>query len=317
MDITPSMHFSRAFDYASAVTADRFTSPLWRVTDFLRGSKFKPSLREIKSFGRTVVAAAQEKRSKQQASVVRPAQTMHSNLINSFLDNISDPKIVADAATNFLSAGRDTTAQSLTWTIYSLLRHPHLLDALISSLEHSFPQYARGESLPLSYSNISNPHDLPLAQAIFAETTRLNPAVPFEMKESTAPTTLPDGTYLPNGAVVLWIPYGLARSPSIWGPDPAQFDPYRWIQKDEKDEEYIITKSAFENPVFNAGPRMCIGKRLAEVLALRVFPELLWKWEFTEVRGKGEVDGVRVTAESLTAPMEGGLPVLVKRCAIR
>ena len=312
------MPFSRAFDYASAVTADRFTSPLWRITDFLWGSKFKASLREVKSFGKIVVEAAQQKRSKQQQLLdPRLNAPMSNNLINSLLDHISDPEIVADAAMNFLSAGRDTTAQSLTWIMYSLMRHPQYLEALVSSLQQSFPDCPRGKSLPLSYSIISSPHDLPLAQAIFAETTRLNPAVPFEIKESTAATTLPDGTFLPKGAVVVWIPYGLARSPSIWGPDAATFNPYRWIEEQNNGTQHVITKSAFENPVFNAGPRTCIGKRLAEVLAVRVFSELVWRWEFTEVRGKGEVKGERVTAESLTAPMEGGLPVRVKKSVDR
>ena len=316
MDITPSMPFSRAFDYASAVTADRFTNPLWRLTDFLWGSKFKPSLREVKSFGKSVVTAAQEKRSRLQSLDAKSASLMRSNLITSLLDHISDPEIVADAAMNFLSAGRDTTAQSLAWTIYSLLRHPHYIDALVSSLDQTFPRCARGETLPLSYSKLSGAHDLPLAQAIFAETTRLNPAVPFEMKESTAPTTLPDGTFLPKDAVVIWIPYGLARSPSIWGVDAASFNPYRWIERQHDGTEHIVTKSVFENPVFNAGPRMCIGKRLAEVLAMRIVPELIWKWEFTEIRGRGEVGGERVTAESLTAPMEGGLPVKVRKVVL-
>ena len=314
------MPFSKAFDYASGVTADRFTNPLWRVTDFLNGSKFRPCLREIKAFGLSVVAAAQQKRSKSESSSDQPlhqsALPLRVNLIDSLLDHIYSPQTVADSAINFLSAGRDTTAQSLTWTIYYLLRNPSILAALRESLHETFPSYTRRDALPLSYAAVSAPHALSYAQAIFAESIRLTPAVPFELKESTAESTLPDGTYLPKGSVVLWIPYSLARSPEIWGPDAAIFLPERWIEEQGDGSKKVITRSAFENPVFNAGPRMCIGKKMAEILAVRVFIELLWRWDIEEVRGKGEVGGERVIAESLTSPMEGGLPVRVSRARL-
>lgn len=238
---------------------------------------------------------------------------MHTILVDSLLEHISNPETVADAAVNFLSAGRDTTAQSLTWTVYSLLRHPAWKTALLNSIQDSFPSSARGSPLPLSYDVLSGQHALPYAQAIFAEALRLNPAVPFELKESTAATVLPDGTNLPSGAVVIWIPYGLARSPEIWGSDAAIFNPKRWLERQVDGTLHIVTRTAFENPVFNAGPRMCIGKRMAEVLALHVLVQLLWKWDFEEVRGRGEIGGKRVMAESLTAPMQGGLPVKVRR----
>ena len=57
---------------------------------------------------------------------------------------------------------------------------------------------------------------------------------------------------------------------------------------------------------------MCIGKTMAEVLALKVLIHLFGRWEFKEVRGGGEVDGFRVVGEGLTAPIRGGLPVTVR-----
>ena len=311
--MSPDLPFSQAFDYASAITADRFTNPLWRVGEFFSGFKFRSSLKEVKSFGLNIVTAAVRRRSKAKLHTTAGGESPHTVLVDSLLDHISSPDIVADAAINFLSAGRDTTAQSLTWTVYSLLRHPEWNTALLNSIQQTFPSNERGAALPLSYEMVSGQHSLPYAQAIFAEALRLNPAVPFELKETVAATVLPDGTSLPAGAVVIWIPYGLARSPEIWGCDAARFDPSRWLERQSDGTTIVVTRSAFENPVFNAGPRMCIGKRMAEVLALRVLAQLVWEWDIEEVRGSGEIAEKRVMAESLTAPMQGGLPVKVQR----
>ena len=40
-----------------------------------------------------------------------------------------------DAVLNFIIAGRDTTAQTLTWTIYYLIMHPRVEIKLISEIE--------------------------------------------------------------------------------------------------------------------------------------------------------------------------------------
>ena len=313
MEISPDLPFSQAFDYASQITANRFTNPLWRVGELLSGFKFRASLREVKAFGLSIVNAAVRRRSKAKLSSAVEADSLHIILVDSLLDHISDPETVADAAVNFLSAGRDTTAQSLTWTVYSLLRHPKWKTVLLKSIQETLPCSSRGTALPLSYEVVSGQQALPYAQAIFAEALRLYPAVPFELKESTSATTLPDGTSLPAGAVVIWIPFGLARSPCIWGADAACFNPDRWLEKQSDGSINIVTRSAFENPVFNAGPRMCIGKRMAEVLAIRVLVQLMWEWDIEEARGSGEIGQRRVMAESLTAPMQDGLPVKVRR----
>ena len=313
MEISPDLPFSQAFDYASAITADRFTNPLWRVGELFSGFKFRASIQEVKSFGLNIVNSAVRRRSKADPAATTGSESSNIILVDSLLDHISSPDVVADAAVNFLSAGRDTTAQSLTWTIYSLLRHPEWYNELLNSIQEAFPSHVRGAALPLSFETVSGQHALPYAQAVFAEALRLNPAVPLELKETTTATILPDGTSLPAGAVVIWISYGLARSAEIWGSDAARFNPNRWLEKQLDGTAIVVTRSAFENPVFNAGPRMCIGKRMAEVLALKVLAQLVWEWDIEEVRGLGEIGGRRVMAESLTAPMQGGLPVKVHR----
>jgi cytochrome P450 len=355
MDISPDMPFSKAFDHASAVTNSRFTNPFWRLQTFLFGRSFRRSCAKVHDFGASVVQNA--KSSKSSSSKASETSPTSSNLITSLLAHISDPATVAASATNYLSAGRDTTAQTLTWTFHLLLSNPNTIAPLLAAIEDhwealrlsyrseltqksgptSFTSFSQLErpSLPLPFSCLSpvpNSVLLPF-HAAFAESLRLTPAVPFEIKETVHATELPDGTRLPSGAAVLWVPFAMARNPLIWGSDAKEFRPERWMVRDSaapgshlkvgntaagvelvKEEENqevghrteLLVKNSFENPVFNAGPRLCVGKKLAESLAVWVLAKVFWGWQLQEAD-----EEERVVGESLTAPMEGGLPVKV------
>lgn len=314
-----SLPFSKAFDFASGETTSRFTNPFWKIKEFFLGRNLRRAIAEVHSYGRTVVAEAVRKRSAKSTEEHSPLQ---SNLIDSLLDHLPSEALVADAAMNFLSAGRDTTAQSLTWTFYNLMRHPSIVPILREELASLLPDPSPDPSnsttppapppLPLTYDTVQ-PTSLPYTLALFSEVIRLYPPVPFELKESTAPTTFPDGTFLPANSIVLWVPWAMGRSTLIWGDDALVFRPERWLDygEDASGKPTLITVSAYANPVFNAGPRTCLGKKMAELLAVSVIAALVWEYEFEEVREKDL--GERVSQNSLTLPMEGGLPVRVRR----
>lgn len=317
MDMPASLPFSKAFDFASGAIGDRFQNPFWKIKEFIMGAPLYKAFFEVKEFGSDIVASTVEKREKSQTAVdksVQGVQLLQNNLINSLLDHIPDHQVVADAAMNYLSAGRDTTAQSLTWTLYLLLRYPRYQHLLIEELSKVFPSTAKGPNfLDITYDHVQ-PLSLPFAHSIFTETLRLYPPVPFELKECVAPTTFPDGTWLPKGSVVIWVPWAMGRSRRIWGENSEEFKPERWLNPAG---QIGLQKSAFEFPVFNGGPRSCLGKKLAELLAVAVLARLMWKYNFEEVMevrlggcGKGNE---RKSQNSLTLPMEGGLPVRVGR----
>lgn len=228
------------------------------------------------------------------------------------------------------SPGRDTTAQSLTWTLYLLMRHSTALSKILKELQTTFA--STNPDIPLSFDSVQ-PLSLPYTMAVFNESLRLYPPVPIEVKESTSATTFPDGTSLPNGSVVMWVPWAMGRSKQIWGEDADDFRPERWLLPSSDktlDPKFVngvainteiatsfISKSAFEFPVFNGGPRSCLGKKMAELLAVYVVANLVWKYDFEEIidpkLGGCGVGKSRLSQDSLTLPMEGGLPCYVQR----
>jgi len=211
--------------------------------------------------------------------------------------------------------GRDTTAQSLTWTFYMLMRHPSVPQKILAELRATFPNCDR--HIALDFDTVQ-PGSLPYTMAVFNETIRFYPPVPVELKECTSATTFPDGTWLPGGSVVMWVPWAMNRSKHIWGQDADDFKPERWLVPGQNgNRPTLIIKSAFEFPVFNGGPRACIGKKMAELLAVYVTASLVWDFHFEESYDEEPKAGMspkdRFSQNSLTLPMEGGLPCQVYR----
>lgn len=323
MEIDASSPFSKAFDHASSQIGLRFQNPLYQLTELFTGADFRSSLIEVKRFGRQIVSEARKRRARvafeslivnEDASALKgddSGAAGFGSLIDSLIEALAKPTVVADAALNFLSAGRDTTAQSFTWTLYALMRHPAALRRVRDEIDSRFPDH----SGPLEDRHVEidvatlQPANLPYTLAAFYESLRLYPPVPFEIKQTTTPVTLPDGTSLPAGAIVIWCIYALNRSLSTFGADALEFRPERWLDSDGR----FIGKyrGAGEFPVFNGGPRACLGRKMAEVMACWVLMKVLREWDFDEVRD-GEGNKERISANSLTLPMEGGLPCRVK-----
>ncbi|KUI69205.1 Cytochrome P450 94A1 [Cytospora mali] len=326
--------FTLAFDYASGATAERVQNPLWRITEIFFGAGLRRSVAIVKAFGKRIVDSAIEEREKGQEQSVdivtngssgshERLDQISGSLIQSLLDSLGDREMVADAALNYLSAGRDTTAQALTWTFHLLMHNRYATGKIRREIRQLLgrneAQRENQTQLPSSNSPslpidpaLLTPTSMPYTLAVFNEALRLYPPIPFEMRQAQTPITLPDGTFLPKDSVVIWCLWATNRSRLTWGEDADLFRPERWLASEagEGGEERVrlVQKSASEFPVFNGGPRTCLGKKMAELIAVQVIASVVWAFEFVPVYEGRE----RSSKSSLTLPMEGGLPVLVK-----
>lgn len=315
-----------AFDFASGATAERFQNPLWFLTEPFTAWRFRRSVTIVKSFGQKIVASAVADRHKTKRSCPDPKAIVNGTdsdaekldqisgtLINSFLDSIPDHQVVADAALNYLSAGRDTTAQALTWTFHLLFRCPEALSQIREEALAVLDSETQDGGNPLARFT---PQALPYALAAFYEALRLYPPIPLEIKQlvSDHPIALPDGTVLPPDAVVVWCPWALGRSRRTWGEDVDEFRPERWLLQ-QGGKRVMAQRLASEFPVFNGGPRSCLGKKMAEVIGVQVIAAMATAFDFrpADGAGAGPARKDRRSKISLTLPMEGGLPVTVRK----
>merc|ERR1712039_952685 len=93
------------------------------------------------------------------------------------------------------------------------------------------------------------------------------------MKECFEEDVLPDGTPVPVGTKMIFVPYAMGRDPERY-PEPEVVRPERWIPWKDK------APNAYEFPVFQAGPRLCLGMDMATFEAKLAAIVLLRDWSF-------------------------------------
>lgn len=200
-------------------------------------------------------------------------------------DFLSDRQIRDEAMTLFV-AGHETTAFALAWTFHLLLDHPDVgarLDAELARLGGRAPDW---DDLP----------KLPYTLQVLSEAMRLYPPGHTPGRVAARDVTL-GGERLPAGTLVLVSVWLMHRRADLW-PDPERFSPERFA------DERALPKHAYLP--FSAGPRNCIGARmaLAEMqIALAVLRQ----------RARiSRANSVRIEPEMLvTLRPRGGLPVVV------
>eukprot|EP00941_MAST-03F_sp_MAST-3F-sp1_P002685 g2685.t1 len=157
-------------------------------------------------------------------------------------------KSLCDNILNFVIAGRDTTACSLSWLFYILSTHQEIQKKLIKEIDSTLPNLTVPELATVASKN------MPYLNGIIYETLRLYPPVPEDHKVCSEPVKLPCGSVLPTNTRVMFCPYAMGRDPRKW-PNPSTVDPTRWIPFKQPDP--------FSFPVFQAGPRICLGRDMA------------------------------------------------------
>lgn len=208
------------------------------------------------------------------------------------------------SANGSVNLGRDTTAQSLTWTFHLLLQHRYVYAKIRNEVQALLDSQTSSDTTTLDPAQLT-PTALPYTHAVLLESLRLHPPIPFEIKQCQSATTLPDGTFLPTGSVLVWCPWSMNRSHLIWGEDADSFRPERWLLSGGGG---VLTKPAAEFPVFNGGARLCLGKSMATLIAVQTIAAVVWTFDFVPAYEGRD----RRSKSSLTLPMEGGLPVFVK-----
>jgi cytochrome P450 len=200
-------------------------------------------------------------------------------------------------------AGRDTTAQALSWAFYRLCLHKNIQDLVRKEVLEEVKK-AHGAAnndkftIALSYECLQQ---MKYLEAFCMEVLRLYPSVPKEAKSAFNDDTLPDGTKVMKNDIVCFTPWIMGRSTLLWGDDALDFKPERFFNA-PKPSPFIFT-------AFQAGPRTCLGQNFAMLEMKCVLARLLLCYDFTLAE-----DPTKVTYEnSLTLPIKGGLQVTVTK----
>jgi cytochrome P450 len=191
----------------------------------------------------------------------------------------------------FIGAGHETTANTLTWTLYLLSQHP----AVEAKLHVEVDNVLQGRT-----PTIADMPRLPYTLMVIQEAMRLYPAAWVVARQSIGEDQLGDYLMLENQGVTIPI-YAVHRHPDYWV-EPEQFDPERFSPARAESHH------KFAYLPFGGGPRLCIGNQFALTEAQLILSMIAQQYQLRLQ------PGFQVTPEPLiTLRVRGGLPMTVER----
>ena len=187
---------------------------------------------------------------------------------------------VRDEMLTLLIAGHETTANALSWAFERLLRHPAVLDRLVS-----------------------DPGDDAYLDAIVRETLRQRPILPITARRLTEPRTFGDFTF-PAGWTLMPCIYLIHQDPEVF-PDPERFSPERFLGDSRPSSRVWLP--------FGGGSRHCIGSHLAMLTIKSVLRTVL-----SRAKLETETEPEPIVRNNMTlAPGRGATATLIGSRGVR
>ncbi|CAN8312130.1 unnamed protein product [Cochlearia groenlandica] len=308
----PLVPFAQAFEEATESTLFRFMIPpfVWKPMRFF-DIGYEKGLR--KAVG--VVHEFVDKMVVDRICMLKEKETLgnRSDVLSRIIEIEShkksdekDPSTIRffrQFCTSFILAGRDTSSVALTWFFWVIQKHPEVENKIIHEVRGILKQREEDHitNNKDSLFTVKELNDMVYLQAALSETLRLYPPIPMEMKQAIEDDVFPDGTFLRKGSRVYFAIYAMGRMESIWGKDCESFRPERWIQ-----EGSFVSDDQFKYVVFNAGPRLCLGKTFAYLQMKTVAASVLMRYSIKVVP-----DHVVVPRVTTTLYMKHGLKVTI------
>jgi cytochrome P450 len=201
---------------------------------------------------------------------------------------LSEVEVRANILT-FIAAGHETTANSITWTLYLLSQSPEWRERVQAEADRELDGDVDGISERLVET-----------RAVIEEAMRLYPPIAAISRAAVGPDELA-GVPIKAGCRVVVAPYVLHRHRALWS-DPDRFDPGRFVgAARDKIDRYAYLP-------FGVGPRICIGNTFALQEASIVVATVMRHFTLQLEPGHAVWPVHRVTVRP-----GGGLPMIVRR----
>ncbi|KAI4380597.1 hypothetical protein MLD38_006770 [Melastoma candidum] len=295
--------FMKAFDEANALVYWRFVDVFWKLKRLLNigcEARLKESIKAIDLFVLRLIKIRRQQLATKSDSIEKE-DILSRFLMESEMDSRKmNDKYLRDIILNFMIAGKDTTANTLSWFLYMLCVNPSIQERIVREIEHVIGDEQGGTNLEeftekMTDGVLDRMHYL---HAALSETMRLYPAVPADGRCAEKDDVLPDGYRVKKGDNVYYLTYAMGRMRNLWGEDAEDFKPERWLK-----DGTFQSESPFKFTAFNAGPRICLGKDFAYRQMKIISMALLRFFRFRLVDGAGPV----TYKVMFTLHMDGGL----------
>jgi cytochrome P450 len=202
--------------------------------------------------------------------------------------SMSVDEIVANLLT-FITAGHETTAVALTWTLWLLAKDQATQQRVFDEVS----SVAGDQTIDATHVE-----SLSFCRQVIQEAMRLFPPAPGIARISKTAVKI-GGMQFPAGTRVHIPVFALHRNAGLWG-NPDAFDPDRFAL------DQVKTRPRFAFLPFGGGPRVCIGGGFAMLEAATILATVVRAFRFDPVSGHKPKPVARVTLRPV-----GGMPLFV------
>src|SRR5215510_13032718 len=194
----------------------------------------------------------------------------HPNLLNLLLGardaetgrDMNEAEIVANLLT-FITAGHETTAVALTWTLWLLAKDQATQQRVFDEVRS-----VAGDQ-PIDAARVEG---LAFCRQVIQESMRLFPPAPGIARISKAAVKIGDMQFPPGTRIHIPV-FALHRNAGLWdGPDA--FDPDRFAP------DLVKARPRFAFLPFGGGPRVCIGGGFAMLEAATILATIVRAFRF-------------------------------------
>nr|XP_043637520.1 cytochrome P450 734A1 [Erigeron canadensis] len=178
-------------------------------------------------------------------------------------DDILNLKEIVNECKTFYFAGKETTANLLTWVF------------LLLGLHQEWQDKAREEVVRVCGHNVfPNAETLPslkIVSMILSETLRLYPPAVMMMRQTMKNVKLGGRLDIPAGTQLYLAMTAVHHDTKIWGQDANEFNPMRFAEPRDHLASFFP---------FGLGSRVCVGQNLALVEAKIVLAMIIRRYSF-------------------------------------
>ncbi|KAM9982503.1 hypothetical protein ACTFIZ_007027 [Dictyostelium cf. discoideum] len=199
------------------------------------------------------------------------------SIVEAYLENYLNGEIkyesVLSSCTNLLLAGTDSSANTLSFLLVSLINNPEIQEKVYNEII---------TNLTNDEISINDRFKCPYTCAVIKETHRLYSIAPLSEPHYCSNDVEIKGFKISKGTQIIQNIYSSSRSEQYWD-KPLSFIPERFFDNGDADgENNNINKEKNKNIVsFGLGLRGCIGKSFAEYMIFLTVVRLIKNFKFS------------------------------------
>ncbi|XP_023244118.1 cytochrome P450 4C1-like [Centruroides sculpturatus] len=251
-----SSYHAKLIDATFHPVADRAIN-LLLLFDFLfyltpKGRKFRKNKRILRKITRQMIAEKIKLREGEESGMENNENP--KSILDFLLDaRDNNPELTVESICEeiefFLGAAYDTTSLTVSWTLYLLSQNEDIQKKVHEELDAIF-----GTDTDRSITN-EDLYEMKYMECVIKETMRLYSPAPIISRKVNKSIVFGDKVYSKDWIFVVSI-FHLHRNPNVYE-NPNIFDPDRFLPENSS------KRKPYSYIPFSAGPRMCLGYRLA------------------------------------------------------